>query len=67
MLKEVVLNLMYVTGVKEDGKEVFKTRRFNQVRMDLLDSDLQNFATLMSELTGEDYVKIDKVETKAVI
>lgn len=67
MLKEVVLNLMYVTDVKEDGKEVFKTRRFNQVRMDLLDSDLQNFATLMSELTGEDYVKIDKVETKAVI
>ncbi|TDM42312.1 DUF1659 domain-containing protein [Macrococcoides goetzii] len=67
MLKEVVLNLMYVTDVKEDGKEVFKTRRFNQVRMDLLDSDLQNFATLMSELTGEVYVKIDKVETKAVI
>ncbi|RAI82715.1 DUF1659 domain-containing protein [Macrococcoides goetzii] len=67
MLKEVVLNLMYVTDVKEDGKEVFKTRRFNQVRMDLLDSDLQNFATLMSELTGEAYVKIDKVETKAVI
>lgn len=67
MLKEVVLNLIYVTGVKEDGKEVFKTRRFNQVRMDLLDSDLQNFATLMTELTGEDYVKIDKVETKVVI
>lgn len=67
MLKEVVLNLLYVTDVKDDGKEVFKTSRFNQVRMDLLDSDLQNFAMLMTELTGEDYVKIDKVETKAVI
>lgn len=67
MLKEVVLNLLYVTDVKDDGKEVFKTIRFNQVRMDLLDSDLQNFAMLMTELTGEDYVKIDKVETKAVI
>ncbi|QYA41286.1 DUF1659 domain-containing protein [Macrococcoides bohemicum] len=67
MLKEVVLNLLYVTDVKDDGKEVFKTRRFNQVRMDLLDNDLQNFAMLMTELTGEDYVKIDKVETKAVI
>lgn len=67
MLKEVVLYLLYVTDVKDDGKEVFKTRRFNQVRMDLLDSDLQNFAMLMTELTGEDYVKIDKVETKAVI
>ncbi|MBC9873503.1 DUF1659 domain-containing protein [Macrococcoides bohemicum] len=67
MLKEVVLNLLYVTDVKDDGKEVFKTRLFIQVRMDLLDSDLQNFAMLMTELTGEDYVKIDKVETKAVI
>ncbi|WP_414043225.1 DUF1659 domain-containing protein [Macrococcus sp. EM39E] len=67
MLKDVVVNLMYVADVKEDGKEVFKSRRFNQVRLDLSDSDLQDFKDLISTLTGELYVKIDRVETKAVI
>ncbi|WP_414049544.1 hypothetical protein [Macrococcus animalis] len=67
MLKDVVVNLMYVADVKEDGKEVFKSRRFNQVRLDLSDSELQDFKDLISTLTGELYVKIDRVETKAVI
>ncbi|MGK0555071.1 DUF1659 domain-containing protein [Macrococcus capreoli] len=67
MLKEVVLNLMYVADVKDDGKEVFKSRRFNQVRMDLTDNDLQAFGALISKLTGEVYIKIDKIETKIVM
>ncbi|MCE4957156.1 DUF1659 domain-containing protein [Macrococcoides caseolyticum] len=67
MLKEVVLNLLYVAETKADGKEIFKARRFNQVRMDLIDAEIQAFSDLISELTGEVYVKIDKVETKAVL
>lgn len=67
MLKDVVVNLFFVVEVKEDGKEVLKARRFNQVRLDLADSELQAFGSIISKLTGETYVKIDKVETKAVI
>ncbi|WP_414046499.1 hypothetical protein ACMGE7_05560 [Macrococcus equi] len=67
MLKDVVVNLLYVADIKEDGKEVFKARRFNQVRLDLTDNELQLFSNVIAQLTGEVYVKIDKVETKAII
>lgn len=67
MLKDVVLNLSFLSDVTPEGKEVFKTRRFNQVRLDLTDAEVQSFGDLISSLTGEVYVKIDKLETKSIM
>ncbi|UTH12758.1 DUF1659 domain-containing protein [Macrococcus equipercicus] len=66
MLKEVVLSLTYVADVSESGKEVRKTRRFNQVRMDLTEAQANSFKELIAVLTGEDYVSAEKIETKTV-
>lgn len=64
MLTEVVLSLSYIAGVNEAGKDIKKTRRFNQVRMNLNDNDLQTFKELVQLLTGEVYYNVEKIETK---
>lgn len=66
MLKEVVLSLTYIAGITEAGKDIKKSRRFNQVRMDLNDRDLQTFKDLIYVLTGENYYNVEKIETKMI-
>ncbi len=66
MLKEVVVSLAYISGISDSGKDIRKTRRFNQVRLDLTDVEANRFKDLIASLTGEDYVSVEKIDTKAV-
>ncbi|RXK19135.1 hypothetical protein [Macrococcus sp. DPC7161] len=65
MLKELVVQLTYVSEIK-DGKEVMKSRRFNQVRLDITDVEINVFKDLIAKLTNENYIAVDKIETKMI-
>lgn len=65
MLKELVVQLTYVSEIK-DGKEVMKSRRFNQVRLDITDVEINVFKDLIARLTNESYIAVDKIETKMI-
>lgn len=65
MLKELVVQLTYVSEIK-DGKEVMKSRRFNQVRLDITDVEINVFKDLIARLTNDSYIAVDKIETKMI-
>lgn len=64
MIKDVILELAFVKEVTEEGKSIMKTRRFNQVVLNITDEEARAFALLVSRLTGEVYVSVNKIEKK---
>lgn len=50
----------------DEGKSILKSRRFNQVKLQISDAESKAFAQLISNLTGEMYIVINKIEKKEI-
>ena len=66
MIKDIILELTYVQSVTDEGKSILKSRRFNQVKLQISDVESKAFAQLISNLTGEMYIAINKIEKKEI-
>jgi len=66
MLKDTILEFTFVQSVTDEGKSILKTRRFNQVKLQISDAESKAFAQLISNLTGELYIAINKIEKKEI-
>ncbi|UOB19535.1 DUF1659 domain-containing protein [Macrococcus armenti] len=66
MIKDIILELTFVQSVTDEGKSILKSRRFNQVKLKISDAESKAFAQLISNLTGEMYIAINKIEKKEI-
>ncbi|UBH09642.1 DUF1659 domain-containing protein [Macrococcus armenti] len=66
MIKDIILELTFVQSVTDEGKSILKSRRFNQVKLQISDAESKAFAQLISNLTGEMYIAINKIEKKEI-
>ncbi|UBH16447.1 DUF1659 domain-containing protein [Macrococcus armenti] len=66
MIKDIILELTFVQSVTDEGKSILKSRRFNQVKLQISDAESKAFAQLISNLTGEMYIVINKIEKKEI-
>lgn len=66
MIKDIILELTFVQTVTDEGKSILKSRRFNQVKLQISDAESKAFAQLISNLTGEMYIAINKIEKKEI-
>lgn len=66
MIKDIILELTFVQSVTDEGKSILKSRRFNQVKLQISDVESKAFAQLISSLTGEMYIAINRIEKKEI-
>lgn len=60
-MTEVLINrklmIQFQTGIDKDGKDILKTKTFNNIRLDSSEENLSKFSTHYGRLSGYSHVK----------
>lgn len=51
------LMIHFQTGVDKDGKDLIKTKTFNNIRLDSTEENLSKFSSHYSQLSGYSHIK----------
>lgn len=51
------LLIQFQTGINKDGKDILKTKTFNNIRLDSTEDNLSKFPANYSQLSGYSHIK----------